>query len=114
MSVGFVPPGVAYDRDALRTLLRYLYQAHLEDHEFDFSRMSPMETFRQMFAEIPNLFRMDMPADAVFLNRITFGLVSILSELGVTLNCHRIVRSYFRGEDPGWPIAESGSARVQR
>lgn len=102
-AVGFVPPNVSYDREALRALLRYLYQAHLEDHEFDFSRMSPADTFRQMFTENPNLFRMDMPADAVFLNRITFGLVSILSEVGVTLNCHRRVSRYFEGEDPDWP-----------
>lgn len=109
-TVGFIPAGVDYDRAALRDLLRYLYQAHLEDHEFDFSRMRPAETFRQMFSENPNLFRMDMPADAVFLNRITFGLVSILGALDVTLNCHRIVRSYFEGQDPDWPGPDAGSA----
>lgn len=111
--VGFVPPGVEYDRAALRTLLRYLYQAHLEDHDFDFARMAPMDTFRQMFTENPNLFKMDMPADAVFLNRITFGLVSILAEVGVKLNCHRLVKEYFEGRDPHWgapnPVLNAGA-----
>ena len=42
-------------------------------------------------------------ADAVFLNRIGFGLVSLLAEVGSSLNCQRYANSYFAGVDPDWP-----------
>lgn len=102
LEVGFIKPDVSYDRAALRELLRYLYEPHLEDAEYDFARHQPGKTFRAMFTQNPNLFRLNMPADAVFLNRITFGLVSLLTEIGAPLNCHRIAESYFSGIDPDW------------
>ena len=102
--VGFLPPQVSeFDRPAFRALMRHLYAPYVEDVAYDFSRHKPQETFRQMFTENPNLFKLDMPADAVFLNRITFGLVSLLTEIGSPLNCYRLADQYFSRNDPDWP-----------
>lgn len=102
-TLGFFPDDAAYDRAAFRELMRYLYRPYLEDAPFDFQLHRPEDTFRRMFTENPNLFRLNMPADAVFLNRIGFGLVSLLAEMSASLNCHRYASSYFAGIDPDWP-----------
>ncbi|MEO1337700.1 MAG: AarF/UbiB family protein, partial [Myxococcota bacterium] len=103
VDVGFFAPGAKYDREAFRTLMRYLYQPYLKDEPFDFSgEHRPETTFRAMFSQNPNLFKLNMPADAVFLNRIEFGLVSMLAKIGGKLNCHQYATSYFQGIDPDW------------
>lgn len=100
--IGFFLEEGSYDREAFRSLMRYLYQPYLEDAPFDFRRHRPEDTFRRMFIDNPNLFKLNMPADAVFLNRIGFGLVSLLTQIGSTLNCRRCADHYFEGIDPDW------------
>ncbi|MCK6550281.1 AarF/ABC1/UbiB kinase family protein [Myxococcota bacterium] len=114
VEMGFFPEGAAYDRDAFHALMDYLYLPYLEDEPFDFRAHRPEDTFKRMFTENPNLFKLNMPADAVFLNRIGFGLVSLLSEVGATLNCHRYSHHYFRGVDPDWDEDPHRPARVAR
>lgn len=103
VEMGFVSDGAAYDEEAFRELMRYLYAPYLEDRPFNFAEHRPEDTFRRMFVDNPNLFKLNMPADAVFLNRIGFGLVSLLAEVGSSLNCRRYANSYFEGVDPDWP-----------
>ena len=104
VDLGFFSQGARYDREAFRQLMRYLYQPYLKDEPFDFSgEHRPHTTYRKMFSENPNLFKLNMPADAVFLNRIEFGLVSLLAKIGGKLNCHRYATAYFQGIDPDWP-----------
>lgn len=103
IELGFFSQDVDYDADAFRVLMRYLYEPYLEDVPFDFRAHRPVDTFRRMFVDNPNLFKLNMPADAVFLNRIGFGLVSLLAEVGSTLNCRRYADAYFSGVDPDWP-----------
>lgn len=101
--LGFLKGPGTYEPDGFRELMRHLYMPYLEDAPFRFSDYRPQETFRRMFLENPNLFKINMPADAVFLNRISFGLVSLMSEMGGVLNLKRHVEAYFAGEDPDWP-----------
>ena len=104
LELGFFASDTDYDREAFRELMRYLYQPYLKDEPFDFSdQHRPNATFRAMFSENPNLYKLNMPADAVFLNRIEFGLVSLLAKIGGKLNCHRYASAYFQGIDPDWP-----------
>ena len=104
VEIGFVKEGDDYDRESFHELMGYLYQAYLTDGEFDFEGHPPTDTFRRMFTKNPNLFKLNMPADAVFLNRISFGLVSLMAEIGAKLNVRRYASSYFQGLDPDWPL----------
>lgn len=101
--LGFFEAGAKYDWEAFRSLLRYLYLPYLTEGEFDFALHRPEDTFRRMFLDNPNLLKLNMPADAVFLNRIGFGLVSLLAEMEGKLDCRAYVTSYFQGVDPDWP-----------
>lgn len=103
VEMGFFKPGATYDKAAFEELMRYLYRPYLKDEPFNFALQKPETTFRNMFIENPNLFKLNMPSDAVFLNRIGFGLVSILAEIGSSLNCRQHIGAYFKGHDPDWP-----------
>lgn len=111
-SVGFIPAGVEeYDYEGFRELVRVIYGAYLEDGLYDFRAHPPLRVFREMFLSNPNLFRMDMPADAVFLNRITFGLISLMTEIGASINVYRLAHAYFDGRDD--PEADERTAAAQ-
>jgi predicted unusual protein kinase regulating ubiquinone biosynthesis (AarF/ABC1/UbiB family) len=102
VQIGFYGDRDRVDWPSFHALMRYLYQPYLEDAPFDFALHPPGTTFRHMFTANPNLFRLNMPADAVFLNRIGFGLVSLLARIGATMNCRRVITEYFDGVDPHW------------
>jgi predicted unusual protein kinase regulating ubiquinone biosynthesis (AarF/ABC1/UbiB family) len=101
--LGFVKGPGTYDREAFHDLIRYLYTPYLADAPFRFRDYRPQETFRRMFTENKNLFKLDMPPDTVFLNRINFGLVSLLAEMDAVINVRSTVDAYFEGIDPDWP-----------
>ncbi len=101
--IDFFKEGQDYERESFEELMRYLYKPYVEDREFRFDEHRPEDTFRQLFLDNPNLFKLNMPPDAVFLNRIGFGLVSLWSEIGSTLNCRKLVLQYLAGTDPDWP-----------
>ncbi len=101
--LGFIELGQKYDWAGFRELLRYLYLPYLTEGQFDFAEHGPEDTFRRMFIENPNLMKLNMPADAVFLNRIGFGLVSLLAQIGATMDCRHYATQYFQGIDPDWP-----------
>ncbi len=103
VELDFIEDVNKFDREAFRDLMRYLYLPYLKDEAFDFAHHRPEDTFRRMFVDNPNLFKLNMPAEAVFLNRIGFGLVSLLTEIGASLNCRRQASEYFEGRDPDWP-----------
>lgn len=113
VEIGFFDAGQDYDYDAFRQLVRYLYQAYLEDAPYDFGGSQPQATFREMFVDNPNVFKLDMPPDAVFLNRIMFGLVSLWTEIGASLNCYQRSAAYFDGVDPDWPEDPRRGASVE-
>ncbi len=100
--IGFFKQGVKFDSSAFRDLMRYLYEPYLIDEPFIFADHSPETTFRKMFTENPNLFKLNMPADSVFLNRIGFGMVSLLAQMDARLNCRQYAADYFVGNDPDW------------
>lgn len=47
-----------------------------------------------------------MPPDFVFVNRIQWGVYSILARLGATANWHRIHREYLYGDAPSTALGE--------
>lgn len=50
------------------------------------------------------LHQLSMPADYLLLNRITFGVNSLLARLEPTANWHRIMAELSEGDDPATPL----------
>ena len=55
-----------------------------------------------------------MPRDFVFVNRIQWGVWSILSQLGACANFHRIHREYLYDEPPATEIGRAEAAADAR
>ena len=72
---------------------RWFYLPILEDAEFTFTPEYCKKALGQLFGE--NMKRLNMPPEYVVLNRITFGLNSILSHLGACENWRRLSKPYY-------------------
>ena len=87
-----VLPGRPYDLDELWDFFCYHSAGFREDRVFTFTS----EWIRQAFAVMDptKQTRINLPADFVFLHRITFGLNSILLRLDGSENFHRLHRRW--------------------
>jgi predicted unusual protein kinase regulating ubiquinone biosynthesis (AarF/ABC1/UbiB family) len=109
--MGFVKPGyeAKVDREWLRDYARWFYLPILKDEEFRFTPEYCKQALAQMFGD--NMTKLNMPPDYLMLNRITFGLNSILSRLGACENWYRLSMPYYfpeRVAAPAAPIARGG------
>ena len=50
--------------------------------------------------------KLNMPRDFVFVNRIQWGVYSVLAELGAEANWHRIHREFVFGDAPSTELGE--------
>jgi predicted unusual protein kinase regulating ubiquinone biosynthesis (AarF/ABC1/UbiB family) len=82
-------------------LMRYFsffWQPFIHDREFEFTREYNSRSLGMVFApggEFEGLTKqLNMPAHFVFVNRIQWGVYSILGKLGARANFHRMHREY--------------------
>ena len=90
--------------DLLTRYFGFFYEPFAEDREFEFTRDYNRRSFGMIFApsgEFEGMSKkMNMPPDFVFVNRIQWGVWSILGQLDVKMNFHRIHREYLFGDAP--------------
>ena len=103
MALGFFTAKTKLDFDAFVEMMRVAYKPYLSPGPFPFHEDKPGDNFRTLFTSNPNFRKLNMPADGVFLNRIMFGIFSLLGQIGGELDVHRQAGAYFQGEDPDWP-----------
>ncbi|MCP4035359.1 MAG: hypothetical protein GY733_00355, partial [bacterium] len=89
------------DRDWLWDWARWFHVPILEDAPFQFTPEYCTQALGQVFGE--NATKVNMPAEYLMLNRISFGINSILSQLGARTNFRAISLKYYfdEGELPG-------------
>ncbi|MDH5671938.1 MAG: AarF/ABC1/UbiB kinase family protein [Myxococcales bacterium] len=93
-----VLPDRPYDLDELWEFFCYHSEPFREDRPFTFTKDWVHKAFSVM--DPTKQTRINLPKNFVFLNRITFGLNSIMLELGAAENFHAIHRRYnFPHED---------------
>jgi predicted unusual protein kinase regulating ubiquinone biosynthesis (AarF/ABC1/UbiB family) len=104
VALGFIPSPQGFDRDMLFDYFNYFYEPIQEDREFVFTREYNRRSFKQVFkpdGKFDGLGkRLNMPPDFVFVNRIQWGVHSVLAHLGARGNFHRIERELLLGEPP--------------
>jgi predicted unusual protein kinase regulating ubiquinone biosynthesis (AarF/ABC1/UbiB family) len=114
IALGFLKESTAIDAEQLYEYFRFFYEPFRFDREFSFSREYIAASFKQVFAPEGRFSgmqkRMTMPGDFVFVNRIQWGVFSILGRLGAQRNFHRIHREYLWGEPPQTAIGEEDRA----
>jgi predicted unusual protein kinase regulating ubiquinone biosynthesis (AarF/ABC1/UbiB family)/DNA-binding XRE family transcriptional regulator len=82
VEMGIAPAGRRFDFDHHYSVMRELYRPWLRDEEFAFSREYVETLWRAMVPENPNLRDMTLPREWIALNRLQWGLYSVLSSLG--------------------------------
>ena len=110
VALGFFPADSPLDADRLYNYFALFYEPFRFDRDFAFSREYISSTFRQVFApdgEFEGMSKkLNMPGDFVFVNRIQWGVFSILGQLAARANYHRIHREYLFGDPPATPLGE--------
>jgi predicted unusual protein kinase regulating ubiquinone biosynthesis (AarF/ABC1/UbiB family) len=91
----FIKPGYEdrVDREWLWSYASWFYRPILEDAPFRFTPEYCKQALQMIFGE--NMTRLNMPGEYVMLNRITFGLNSILSRMGACENWRRLSLHYY-------------------
>ena len=114
IALGFLKEDTAIDAEQLYEYFQFFYEPFRFDREFSFSREYIAASFKQVFAPEGRFSgmqkRLTMPGDFVFVNRIQWGVFSILGHLGAQGNFHRIHREYLWGDPPATPIGEEDRA----
>jgi predicted unusual protein kinase regulating ubiquinone biosynthesis (AarF/ABC1/UbiB family) len=82
-ALGFVGKEKRFDWDYQYTAMRHLYRPYLEPR-YRFEPSHVQETFGVLMFDNPNRFRMAMPPEWLFLNRLQWGLSAVLAQLGAT------------------------------
>lgn len=104
VALTFLPSTEGVDPETLFDYFGYFYEPIERDAEFTFTREYNARSFKQVFkpegrfAALPK--KLNMPRDFVFVNRIQWGVHSVLAHLGARGNFHRIQREHLFGDPP--------------
>jgi predicted unusual protein kinase regulating ubiquinone biosynthesis (AarF/ABC1/UbiB family) len=88
-----VREGKAYDYETIRGFLHSFYGPMLTDEVAKVDLSSAME-MRDVFRKKQQLLKFSLPGEFLFLFRIRFGLMSVLSRLDAKANWFRLEKSY--------------------
>jgi predicted unusual protein kinase regulating ubiquinone biosynthesis (AarF/ABC1/UbiB family) len=93
VGLGLVRAEGTYDFDAVRGLVRAFYGPMLRDEVLavEPGQASPMRT---ILANKRELLKLHLPGEMLFILRIRFGVMSVLSRLGARANWHRLERQF--------------------
>ncbi|MBW3602356.1 MAG: AarF/ABC1/UbiB kinase family protein [Actinobacteria bacterium] len=103
-AAGFVPEGVETDPEALMAWFRRFNEPVLQDREWtytpEFARDIIRSTTDPRLGPVDLLRRLNLPADYLMLNRIQWGVNSILGQLRAAANWRRISEELWDGAPP--------------
>ncbi|HEX2574280.1 MAG TPA: AarF/ABC1/UbiB kinase family protein [Polyangia bacterium] len=110
LELGFIRPGAPLDPALLYDYFGYFYEPWHEDREFTFSPDYNGQSMRRVFAPTGRFVGLEkqfnMPPDFVFVNRIQWGVYSLLSTLRATRNWHHIHRELLHNAPPSTELGE--------
>ncbi len=114
VELGFITDDAPLDADGLYSYFDYFYEPAQKDEPFQFTRAYNAQSFRRMFSPDGQFAgfqkHLNMPPDFVFVNRIQWGVYSILAELTAEANWRRIDAEYRLGKNASTPLGETEAA----
>ncbi len=112
--LSFISPERAVPAEMLYDYFTYFYDCWRLDRDFTFTKEYNAKSFEMIFKPTGPFAgmqkKLNMPRDFVFINRIQWGVMSILASLDATGNWHRIHREYMFGEPPSTAMGEEIAA----
>ena len=114
VALGFLASTDGFDLDVLFDYFGYFYEPIQEDREFVFTREYNARSFKHVFKADGSATglskKLNMPRDFVFVNRIQWGVHSVLAHLGARGNFHRIERELLFGDPPSTELGRAEAA----
>jgi predicted unusual protein kinase regulating ubiquinone biosynthesis (AarF/ABC1/UbiB family)/predicted DCC family thiol-disulfide oxidoreductase YuxK len=115
MRLGFLRPDSDLSLDAYYECVGYFYAPFAHDRDFTFTSEYNAQSFRVMFDRSHPVYgevqrKLNLPPDFVLVNRLQWGLNSILTQLRATANWHRILREYLYGEPPSTELGRQSAS----
>jgi predicted unusual protein kinase regulating ubiquinone biosynthesis (AarF/ABC1/UbiB family) len=111
VKLGFIKDDNKLTTELLYEYFRYFYEPFAEDRHFVFSSEYNSKSIKMVFAPDGKFAgctkQLNMPPDFVFVNRIQWGVYSILAQLGAGENWHRIHREYLYGDPPATELGRA-------
>jgi len=111
---GFIPAGRTIDPDKTLAMFRLFNQPVLEDREYTYTREFARDVIRigsdPKAGYWQTLRQFNFPPDYLLLNRIQWGVNSILARLGATANWHRIALELMDEGPPATALGEAEAA----
>ena len=105
---GFIPPSARPDPQRLLEWLRLFNTPVVADREWtytpEFAREVIRSTTDPRYGAVDMLRKLNLPSDYLLLNRIQWGINSILGRLRATANWHRIGREFWDDAPPATPL----------
>ncbi len=103
VKLGFIKERSPLSAALLREYFGYFYQPVEDDGEYTFTRDYTNQSMEMVFKPTGQFEgmqnKLNMPADMVFVNRIQWGVYSILAELGATYNWRALHCEYLYDND---------------
>ena len=104
VTLGFINQDSELSAELMRDYFGYFYQPIDGDREYTFTPEYNAQSMAMVFKPEGKFkgmqAKLNMPADFLFVNRIQWGVYSILAQLGATGNWHAIHREYLYGDAP--------------
>ena len=104
LKLGFLPEGSDVPAQLLHDYFGYFYEAWRADRDFQFTREYAGRSLRMVFSPEGKFAgitkRLNMPPDFVLVNRIQWGVYSLLADLGANANWHRIHHELLDNTEP--------------
>ncbi len=115
---GFLNDPAAIDADRIYRDFGYFYEPFQHDRVFRFDRTYTQKSFRMVLApdgEFEGFHKkLNMPRDFVFVNRLQWGVYSVLADLRAEANWHRIHRELIYGDPPSTELGQQDAEFFRR
>jgi predicted unusual protein kinase regulating ubiquinone biosynthesis (AarF/ABC1/UbiB family) len=111
VALGFIKEDSPLSAELMYDYFGYFYEPIDGDREYTFTREYNARSMEMVFKPEGKFkgmqSKLNMPPDFVFVNRIQWGVYSILAQLGATGNWHAIHREYLYGDAPRTELGAS-------
>jgi predicted unusual protein kinase regulating ubiquinone biosynthesis (AarF/ABC1/UbiB family) len=114
VELGFLEHGSPVTAETIYDYFGYIYRPFKFDEEFEYTSEYSEQTSALMlkpegpFEKLPK--QLNLPADFLFVNRIQWGVVSILTQLNASENWYRIHREFGAGAPASTELGEQNDA----
>ena len=79
--MGYVPNPKTFDFEYHNEMMKFIYAPWLTGSEFQFNRNYVISIGKKITIDNPNRSKINLPKDWLFVNRLQWGLFSVLAEL---------------------------------